>query len=172
MNILIVLFLSATVLWLIYWAIIRRSIIDSVEDELGTLRDKVYWNIIDGAAGAQSKAASVLADDLELNECSFYISFSVIALGAFKNRSKMRAEFARQKELFDSSPKWIQDANNDNTRLLIKAALANSPTWWVPIAIILFGAVFSKKAMNWWDDIQNFISLSRSINHHGIGQPI
>lgn len=152
LHVLIFVFLAATISWLFYWAIVRQSIVDSVEDDLNNLKDKVTWNIINDAPGSRSKSAQLLVEQVENNSFIAWISFTQVAICLFRNRTKIRTEAAREMAAFESSPKWILDARDLNARLTVKAALANSPVWWIPLPAILLGGIFSKQVLDWWSD--------------------
>ena len=164
MHVLIFIFFAATILWLFYWAVVRQSIVDSVEDDLASLRNKVAWSIINNAPGSGSKSAQLLLEEVDNNGFTCWISFSQVALYLLKNRSKIKTEAAREMAAFEASPRWIRDAKDLNARLTVKAALANSPVWWIPLPIILLSAVFSKQVMDWWNDAGNTATQLRSSN--------
>lgn len=162
LPIVIFIFLPATILWLFYWAVVRQSIVDSVEDDLANLKDQVAWNVINNLPGSQTKSAQRLIEEVADNSFVGWISFSQIALYLFRNRTQIRAESARELATFEASPKWIRDARDINARLTIKAALANSPVWWIPLPIILLGAIFSKQVLDWWNDAGTTATQMRS----------
>jgi len=164
LHVLIFTFLAVTIMWLFYWAIVRQSIVDSVEDDLNNLRDHVTWHIINDSPGCQSKSAQLLAEEVHNNSFICWISFSQIAICLFNNRTKIKTEAARETAAFEASPKWIRDARELNARLTIKAALANSPVWWIPLPLILLSAIFSKQVLDWWNDAGSTATQLRSNN--------
>jgi len=171
MHAFIFLFLALTVAWLFYWAIIRQSILDSVKDDLDKLRNEVDWKIINNAEGSRSKAAQKLVLEIHSNRFICWMSLGQIVYCMVQNRVKIKAEAARERAIFESSPKWITDARVENIRLTMKACLANSPTWWPFLAVTLLCAIFSKKVSAWWNDIGDSAAQMRSDNF-GTTQPI
>jgi hypothetical protein len=171
MSILLIIFLTATLLWLIYWAIVRQSILDAVEDDLAHLRNRVEWFIIDGAPESQSKSAQILVSEIDCDGFIRWLSFSQIAVDLICNRKRIKIDAAKEKRIFEASPQWIREARNINTALTLKAALANSPTWWIPLPAILLGAMFSWQISDWWNDVESSASKLRS-EHFGTGQAI
>ncbi len=64
------------------------------------------------------------------------------------------------------APQWLQDMNAKQRRLFTKAAMANSPTWWLPIAVLLLCSIFSWSIKSWWDVLQSNL---KALNHAGVG---
>ena len=150
MVLLIVIFLVGTVFWLSYWALIRPVLLDCIELELASIRSTVEWAIIDGLPDSQSEAAQRLADGLKRAACARYISFSAAIAAMFFRRAEINASVIKDRQVFDSAPTWIREIRYQDTRLSLKAALLNSPAWWIPLPSILFGALLSKKVADWW----------------------
>lgn len=163
-----ILFFAAIVLWLFYWAVVRQSILDGVEDDFCNLRSQVAWHIINGSDGSTSRSALMLEEEIPPDGFIHWISFSSVVFHLYKNRARIKAEAAKDREIFEASPKWIRETKESVAKLSIKAALANSPIWWGPLALILLCAIFSKKALDWWNDAENTATQLR----FGMSQPI
>lgn len=164
MIVLIAAFLSLTIGWLFYWALIRPMIIESVAAEFDTLRATVDWAIIDDLPHAQTKAARVLVRDLAHSESVQWISLGTVVWHLVRRRSQLKLLAAEDFVLFEEAPRWMQDARRRDVLLTTKAALVNSPAWWIPIAILLLGTVFSMKIAQFWQDAQLVASRLRSDN--------
>lgn len=136
-------FMAMTVLWLVYWALVRPVILDGVDQELATMRERVDWAIIEDEPGAQSRAAQRLLSGLHRGKR--FLSLSNIIYFAMRFPAHIKAEIARDREIFADAPKWVIELRNRNAELAVKAALINSPFWWGPIAVLLLLAVLSQK---------------------------
>jgi hypothetical protein len=158
MNVIIGIFLILTVLWLCYWTLIRPIILDSVEDELQRMKSNLDWAIINGTAGSQSEAAQILANDLEYPKSIRWISMSQAIITRIFHRSEVTAVGTKECELFESSPPWIREMWAREIRVSVKAALANSPSCWIPLSIVLLISFFSRKVENWWRDTEKTAS--------------
>src|SRR5690242_20020357 len=156
-----ILIFTVLILWLFYWAVVRQSILDAIEDDLSSLKDRVAWHIINESEGSKSRSAYILTDEIPNNGFIYWISFSSVVFHLYKHRAKIKAEAARDRQIFEASPKWIRETREEVARLSIKAALANSPIWWGPLSVILLCALFSKKVMDWWNDAENTASQLR-----------
>ena len=155
---LIILFMAATLLWLCYWVLVRPVILDGVQVEQAELRSAVDWAIIEGLPDAQSKPAQQLVIDLENTRSARLLSLGVVIFVVFRHRSMVRAITAKEKDAFDNSPVWIREIRQRKAQLSIKAVLANSPTWWLPLAVLSVAAVFSKRIADWLTDAQTAAS--------------
>jgi hypothetical protein len=171
MHIAIFIFLSVGILGLLYWSVVRQSILDSIEDDVAALKNHISWQIIKEAEGSRSPSAQCLIDEVEASKFLCWISFSQIVVYLIQNRAKIKAEAEREAAVFAASPKWIKDARMFNSRLTIKAALANSPVWWLPLALILLCGLFSMSVANWWNDAGNSAAQLRSC-HFGIRETV
>jgi hypothetical protein len=150
MQIIIITFLTLTVLWLTYWVIVRPIILDSVQDEYRRMRTELDWFIIDGLPSSQSLPAQELSNRLAYSKAIRWISFSQAFIASIFKRSELQAAAAKEREIFESSPSWIRDMKERDGDLTVKAALANSPLWWFPISVWLVAAVFSRQLAGWW----------------------
>ena len=155
---LIIFFLATTVSWLCYWVLVRPVILDAVQIELAELRSAVDWAIIDGLPEAQSKPAQQLATDLKQFQSARMISLSVVIFVVLRHRATVKAITAKDKVIFENSPVWIREIRQKKAQLSIKAALANSPTWWIPLAALSVATVFSKRVADWLTDTQTAAS--------------
>ena len=149
------LFMTVTVIWLVYWTVVRPVLLDSVEHELATMRSRVDWAIIEGLPAAQSQPAQRLLADLHEGRGSRLISLGQVIYIGLRERRTLKIEMAKEREIFANSPAWIKDLKTRNSQLAAKAALLNSPAWWIPIAILLLGAVFSCNVAALWRDAED-----------------
>ena len=163
---LIIFFLVATILWLCYWVLMRPVILDAVQIDHAELRSAVDWAIIDGLPESQSKPAQQLAIDLEKSNAIRFISLGAVIFVVIRHRSQVRAMTARDKEIFESSSVWIREIRQKKAQLSIKAALANSPSWWIPLAVLSVAAVFSKRIADWITDTETAASKFRPEDLH------
>jgi hypothetical protein len=147
-------FALSTLAGLFYWAIIRPFILDSAVDELRRMRSKLDWAIINKEAGATTEGARELSKHLEFYEWVRINSFSNAIFFRFTRRAEVKAEAARAREIFDNSPIWIRNMSMRENQVCMKAALANSPAWWIPLAAILLGTVFSMSLQQWWEETE------------------
>ncbi len=161
MNIAIVVFFAFTVLWLCYWTLVRTVILDSVEDELLRMKSNLDWAIINGEIGSQSEAAKILENDLEFSGSIRWISMGIAIRNNFFNRAEIAATSAKEEKIFESSAPWIREMRERQTIISVKAALANSPSWWIPLSMILLVCFFSRQVESWWKNIQRATSKSR-----------
>ena len=143
MAIIITVFLGITVLWLCYWAVVRPVILDSVVNELYSIRDKLEWAIIQGHPDAQTRATTYLLKKVENPELVRYVSIGAALFISLLSRSETITEVERSRLAFESCPEWIKKLQERHQVLSLKAALANSPFWWVPVAGFLLASVFS-----------------------------
>jgi hypothetical protein len=167
-TLLIIFFLATTILWLCYWVLVRPVILDAVQIELAELRSAVDWAIIEGLSEeglseeglseAQSKPAQQLAADLKQFQSARMISLSVVIFVVLRHRAMVKAITAKDKATFENSPVWIREIRQKKAQLNIKAALANSPIWWIPLAALSVAAVFSKRIADWLTDTQTAAS--------------
>lgn len=148
---LITIFLIITWAWLTYWIMVRPVILDSVEDELVRMKFSVQWSFIQDEPGAHSEAAQRLLNKLKVGKIIRFISFSHVVVLYANHRSEIRALAAKERASFESAPLWIRDHWQRHRTLSVKAALANSPTWWIPLSALLLARVFSKQAEEWWE---------------------
>lgn len=163
---LIILFLATTILWLCYWVLTRPVILDAVQIEQAELRSAVDWAIIEGLPESQSKPAQQLAADLEKSKSARLMSLGAVIFIVFRHRATVRAMTTKDNEIFGNSPVWIREIQQKNAQLSIKAALANSPSWWIPLAVLSVAAVFSKRIADWLMDTQTAASKFRSDDLH------
>jgi hypothetical protein len=161
MNIAIVGFLVITVLWLCYWTLVRPVILDSVEDELVRMKANLDWAVINGEIGSQSEAAKILESDLEFPSSIRWISLGIALKNNWSSRAEIAAINAKEQKIFECSPLWIREMWERQTVVSVKAALANSPTWWIPLSMILLGCFFSRQVQDWWNDIERATSKAR-----------
>ncbi|HUA68900.1 MAG TPA: hypothetical protein VMA13_10175 [Candidatus Saccharimonadales bacterium] len=154
MNIIVISFLTITALWLCYWALVRTVVLDSVVDELSRMKANLDWAIINGTAGSQSEAAQILANGLELPSSIRWISIGKAVQCNLFNRAEIAAAGAKEQKIFECSPLWIREMWERQTIISVKAALANSPAWWIPLSVILLVCFFSKQVENWWRDTE------------------
>jgi hypothetical protein len=101
------------------------------------MKTQVEWAIIDGLPESQSRAAQRLLNDLEHYHAVRWVSVGNAVYVRFFKASEVRATSVLENEIFAESPQWIREFRKMDTRLAIKAALINSPTWWIPLAIVL-----------------------------------
>lgn len=147
-SVLLVVFLAGTIAWLFYYTIIRPFLLDSVQDELERMKVEVDWAIIDGMDGAQGPAAQKLRSRLENIHGIRWVTIGQGVCLYHLRKTQIKAETVMEQQMLERSPKWVRDLNSRHTRVVVKAALANSPTWWVPLAFIFLGSVFSRKLEN------------------------
>jgi hypothetical protein len=162
MNVLIVIFLAFTVLWLCYWTLVRPIILDSVVDELVRMKSNLDWAIINGEIGSQTEAAKILENDLEFPSSIRWISMGIAIKNNLSNRAEIAATNAKEQKIFECSPPWIREMWERQTVISVKAALANSPSWWIPLSIILLVCFFSRQVDGWWRSIEIAASKSRA----------
>ena len=144
-----------SVLWVIYWAIVRPCLLAVVEDDLDCLRATVDWAIIEGKDGSDSEAAYALDSALSEKHPLNHISFSQLLFSSYVNRHEMKAFREKQRRIFANSPEWIREARFRHGWIAVRATLLNSPAWWLFIPLMLFATHLSIKAFNWWNDVQN-----------------
>ena len=161
-TILLAAFLTATVLWLCYWALVRPVILDAVEVEQCELHSIVDWAIIEGLPESQSKPAQHLAANLENSKSTRLMSLGAVMFVVFRHRASIRAAAAKEREIFENSPLWIREIQQKSAQSSIKASLANSPAWWLPLAGLLLAAIFSKRIADWLTDAQTAASKLQS----------
>lgn len=155
-------FLTLTILWLVHWAVIRPIMLDSVERELLRMKSTVDWSIIDELPHSQSFQSQALAKSLECPRCVRHISIGPALYILIKRRAEIRTEEARQRDTFQNSPGWMRDLIRRNGRITMKAALANSPTWWIPLSAVLLGAYFSIKISEFLQEFEIAAEKSRT----------
>jgi hypothetical protein len=161
MNVAVVVFLTGTVLWLCYWALVRPVILDSVERELVHMKTNLDWAIINGEIGAQSEAAKILERDLAFPSSIRWVSLGIVIKSNLHNRVEMAALNSKEQKIFECSPPWIREMWDRHTVISVKAALANSPSWWLPLSMILLVCFFSMKVQDWWNNIERATSKAR-----------
>lgn len=147
-------FIALTVLWLTYWTLVRTVILDSAVDELHRLKSRVDFAIIDGVAGSQSEPVQILSKNLQFPESIRWASFSNAVFSRIFNHAEIKTNAAKEQQIFESSPLWIREIWERELRVSVKAALANAPAWWLPLTVVLFVSVFSRKAENWWKETE------------------
>jgi hypothetical protein len=150
MQTVLIAFLASTVLWLTYWVLVRPIILDSVQDEYRRMRSALDWSIINGLPNSQSLQAQELADDLARSNIVRWNSLGQALWFRFSKRAETKAAMEKEREIFESCPLWIRSMKERDEELTVKAALANSPLWWIPLAAVLFIALFSKGVAAWW----------------------
>lgn len=148
---LLFLFATGTLFWLIYWSLVRPLILDSAVDELRRMRSALDWAIIEGQPGSTTEAAQELSKHLEYCRAVRRHSLSQAIVLGYLSRAEIQAEIVRRRKIFNEGPAWIRDMFNREKEVCMKAALANSPAWWIPLAMILLGSFFSLKLRNWWE---------------------
>jgi hypothetical protein len=151
---LLALFVALTVLWLSYWTIVRTVILDSAVDELHMLKSRVDDAIIEGVSGSQSEPAQALSKNLEFPESIRWASFSSAIYARIFNHAEIKTNAVKEQQMFESSPLWIREIWEREVRVSVKAALANAPAWWIPLTVVLFVSVFSRKVENWWKETE------------------
>jgi hypothetical protein len=159
MNVLVTLFLATTALWVFYWALVRVYLIEAVRYELEDIRIALDWAIIDGRAGSGSRAAQELSSRLK---SAPRLSFGQVLYLYLRNRSRVKIEAVRVHGIYQASEVWIRDLWDRQTHASIKATLANSPSWWMPLAIIFLASLFWNKAKDWMTNLETATSLSPS----------
>jgi hypothetical protein len=147
-------FCAITLLWLVYWVMIRPIILDSVREEYRRLRTQLDWAIIEGLPNAESLPAKELEKAFARSDSVRWVSLSPAFFMSISRRQETKALEVKEREIFESSPKWIRDMRERDLELTIKAALANSPLWWFPLSAILVVAVFSKEVSNRWAEMK------------------
>lgn len=146
-------FILLSLAWAVYWAVIRPVLLQKVMYDFEVLRSSVDWSIIEEQPFSSGKAAQRLASDLETSAAAQSLSVGVILYFCHKNRAELRARAAEETERFRDLPGWLREAHQKDIQLTLKAALLNSPIWWMPIAIIYLLAVFSQKVQVWWNEV-------------------
>jgi hypothetical protein len=152
MQIILIAFLAGTVLWLTYWVLVRPIILDSVQNEYRRMRSELDWSIINGLPNSQSLPAKELANDLAYSDLIRWNSIGQAFWVHFTKRAEIKAAVEKEREIFQSSPSWILTMKERDEELTVKASLANSPLWWFPIAVMLVGAIFSRRIAIWWSE--------------------
>ena len=147
-------FAVATVVWLCYWAIIRPFILDSAQDELLRMKSTLDWAIIENAVGSKTEAAQRLSKDLEHSDAIRTISLSPAIVARFLRPAEMKTELVKERAVFNNCQPWIREMRQRETQVCVKAALANSPALWLPLALILLAGVFSLKVQQWWEETE------------------
>jgi hypothetical protein len=137
------LFSGATLVWLVYWLVVRPVLMASVENDLRKLKAELDWAIIEGYPGSSSQAAEVLLVSLQNLKVFRFLSLSQFFHMAFFHWSKINAESLKKQQVFSKAADWIKGIYDRRQRLSQKAMLINSPAWWLPMAILLLLAVFS-----------------------------
>lgn len=140
--------------WAIYWLLMRPVLMDDIEGECYALRSRVEWAIIEGDDSAHSRAAQLVSQSVARPDLARHYSFSCIVYHLARNTAQLRAKAAQERELFRDAPAWIRESHAESVSLTTQAALANSPIWWGPIAVLMFFSYFSSKASAWWSDLQ------------------
>jgi|ERR1035441_2079669 hypothetical protein len=154
MVIFVVIFLFVTIAWLSYWVMVRPVVLDSVVDEMRRMRSSLEWAMIEDAPGSRTEAAQKLLKYLEYGPCVRFLSFGPAAAIRFFNRSEIRAFSVKEREVFEPAPLWIREMWQRHARIGVKAVLANSPIWWIPLSLILLAGLFSRKAEIWWTETE------------------
>lgn len=143
------------ILWLIYWVIVRPTVLDCIQDEFERLKAQVDMAIVRRLPKEQQDVADFLSEALESPEFVRWISFSHIFFLLRFNKEQMkqiRALSEKEKRLLETAPEWMREVKNEASWLAVKATLLNSPTWWIPIMGVLFCAQFSIQIANLWND--------------------
>src|SRR5438309_241001 len=109
---------------------IRPLILDSVEDEIRRLKFGLQWAFIQDTPAARSEAAQRLLHNLQSCAVIRFISFGQAVLIYRHHRSEIKALSVKERSTFESAPVWIRKAWERHRMISVKAALANSPTWW------------------------------------------
>src|ERR1022692_2061024 len=151
-TILILVFAVITTLWLFYWAIVRSFILDSAQDELCRMSAALDWAIIEDQIGAKTEAAQQLSKHLEYPEAVRAISLFQAIIARFFRPVEMKTELARERIIFNNSQPWLREMWQRKTQVYVKAAMANSPACWLPLALVLLAGIFSQKIQQWWDE--------------------
>jgi hypothetical protein len=152
MVIVITIFFLITWGWLTYWVMVRPLILDSVEDEISRMKFSVEWAFIQDEPAARSEAALKLLNNLQMGRVVRLFSFGQAVVLNYCHRSEIRTLVAKERATFEASPLWIREAWQRHRVLAVKAALANSPAWWIPLAMLLLASVFSRQAEEWWNE--------------------
>ena len=152
MVIVITIFLFITWGWLTYWVMVRPLLLDSVEDEISRIKFSVEWAFIQDEPSARSEAALKLLNSLQMGRVARFFSFGQAVVFNYLHHSEIRTLAAKERATFEAAPLWIREAWQRRRVLSLKAALANSPIWWIPLAILLLASVFSKQAEEWWNE--------------------
>jgi hypothetical protein len=127
-------------------------ILDSVEDEISRMKFSLDWAIIQEEPASGSEAAMRLLSGVQMGKVVRFVSFGQAVVWSYCHRSEIKSLSAKERATFESAPLWIREAWQRHRVLSLKAALANSPTWWIPLAMLLLASVFSKKAEEWWNE--------------------
>ncbi len=127
MEALIGIFASVTLLWLVYWGLLRSALLNVVKDDLDALRSRVDWAIIEGREGSQSEACHQLEFVLRHSQLIWFVSFSQFVVSMWIKRREIAALRAERSRLFNESPAWIRETQKNCAWLFIRAALLNSP---------------------------------------------
>lgn len=154
MTTLIGIFAATTVLWLCYLALVRPLVLDSVEYELSRMRAQLDWDMIDDTAGSRSESAKLLEKTLRSYPGIRWISISQAICYMRSNPAEIKALTAKEREVYRDAPAWVRDMQRRQRELSMKAALANSPSWWIPLAAILLCSFFSKKVEEFWTETE------------------
>lgn len=144
-----------SLVWVVYWAILRPTLMSTTTDELAALKIRMDWAIIEGAQGAQSELARQL-DYVLINGVGMahFITFGQLVTVSYINRKSLSLQREELRRKFEESPAWLRDMQNVCARTFVKAALLNSPFWWPFLPFILFSTLLSNQASAWWQDVQ------------------
>lgn len=148
-------FLCASVAWLFYWVIVRPWLLISVEDELDRMRTALDWMTIEGDVGTQTAGAAVLKRRLENPRSVRLISLSMPLYFWQTRRGEILASVEEERATVATSPAWVKDMLARQSRLTVKACVANSPSWWPVLAALMLFSLFSRKLETWLDAFQN-----------------
>ena len=154
MAAIIAIFLLLTLEWLIYWVIVRPMILDSVQDEIRRMKFDLQWAYIQNAPGAGSEPAQILLNNMKMASMARFVSFGQAIFIYRLRRSEIRALYAKERATFQNAQPWIREMWQRHRMVSVKSALANSPFWWPPLAVLLLASVFSRQAEEWWDETE------------------
>lgn len=115
---------------------------------------QLEWAMIEGVSGAQSESAQVLQKSLKLYKTARWISISQVIWTLRSNPAEVKALRVKVGEIFKTAPAWVKDMKHRQEVLAMKSALANSPSWWIPLAAVLLFAFFSKTVEQFWKDTE------------------
>jgi type II secretory pathway component PulM len=162
MTIFVFIFGITTVVWLCYWAIVRPFILDSAQDELRRMRSALDWAIIEDALGARTEAAQMLSKDLEHSDAIRASSLSPSIVAGLFRRAEVKIEMERERNIYNNCQPWLREMRQRQTQVCVKAALANSPTWWIPLSLILLAGMFSLSIQKWWQETETVTGKLKS----------
>jgi hypothetical protein len=89
------------------------------------------------------------------------MSLALVVL--FRSKGEIEADKERNRIALEQSPPWLQRLHQRTAEVWVKGALANSPSWWVPVAAGLLVAKFSKRVQETMGRIQIALALARKL---------